>query len=409
MIHPDTMRRIDRWGGIPLCFLLSAVNRLIPSSAGSAARDPRRILIVQLSEMGAAVLARPALQHLQQQYPDAELFYLVFEEIKPGLELLDIVPPDRILTLATGSLPVLLRDTIRVIRLLRKKHVDAVLDFELFARCSTVLSRLSGAPVRVGFDNFAAEGLYRGRLLTHRVQYNCYRHISLNFLALCRALAADRTGAPLVKERITALDTERFLLAPDQQTTLAVREKLKQAGASIGPGSRVIILNPNASGMLPIRKWPLENYIRLARMLLKNQHWHVVLTGAAADLPEVTALHNAVNHDRCISLADRTTLKELVALYTISDVLVSNDSGPPHFAALTGIRIVVLFGPETPRLYAPLSPNLDVVYQGLACSPCVSAFNHRATPCTDNRCLKLIAPEDIYRRVASYLDGCAEG
>jgi len=67
-------------------------------------------------------------------------------------------------------------------------------------------------------------------------------------------------------------------------------------------------------------------------------------------------------------------------------------------ASLTAMPTFVLFGPETPALYVPLG-QATPLYAGLACSPCVSAYNQRQTPCTDNICLKVIAPERVYERV----------
>jgi ADP-heptose:LPS heptosyltransferase len=81
-------------------------------------------------------------------------------------------------------------------------------------------------------------------------------------------------------------------------------------------------------------------------------------------------------------------------LYGIADAMLTNDSGPGHFSAVTGLRTFVIFGPETPHLYGSLG-NSTPIYAGLACSPCVSAANHRKTPCTDNVCLQVIKPEVV--------------
>jgi ADP-heptose:LPS heptosyltransferase len=75
--------------------------------------------------------------------------------------------------------------------------------------------------------------------------------------------------------------------------------------------------------------------------------------------------------------------------------MLTNDSGPPHFAAVTDLPTFVLFGPETPHLYRSLGRSTPL-YAGLACSPCVSAANHRKTSCIDNRCLQAITPEQVF-------------
>jgi ADP-heptose:LPS heptosyltransferase len=83
-------------------------------------------------------------------------------------------------------------------------------------------------------------------------------------------------------------------------------------------------------------------------------------------------------------------------LFHHADLLVTNDGGPGHFASLTPIRTFMFFGPETSRLYGPLSPRATVFDLQLACSPCLSAYNHRQTFCDgDNQCLKQIAPGPV--------------
>jgi ADP-heptose:LPS heptosyltransferase len=83
--------------------------------------------------------------------------------------------------------------------------------------------------------------------------------------------------------------------------------------------------------------------------------------------------------------------------------MVTNDSGPAHFAAASGLPTIVLFGPETPHLYKPLG-NARALYAGLACSPCVSAHNHRKTACTDNVCMRAITVDEVFAAVAETLD-----
>ena len=85
--------------------------------------------------------------------------------------------------------------------------------------------------------------------------------------------------------------------------------------------------------------------------------------------------------------------------------MVSNDSGPPHFASVTGLHSFVLFGPETPALYGALGGRSTPIYLGLACSPCVSAANHRKTPCKDNVCLQRITPEQVFETLRPRLMG----
>ena len=83
--------------------------------------------------------------------------------------------------------------------------------------------------------------------------------------------------------------------------------------------------------------------------------------------------------------------------------MVTNDSGPAHFAAPTGLKTIVLFGPETPALYGAINPNAVFITAALACSPCVSAFNHRKSACNDPRCMTAISVETVTDRARALL------
>ena len=95
----------------------------------------------------------------------------------------------------------------------------------------------------------------------------------------------------------------------------------------------------------------------------------IIFTGDKSERDASWRIVREVNSPRAISLAGQTSLRELLVLFCLADVLVTNDSGPGHFAALTPIRALVLFGPETPALFGPVGKNQQVLYAGLACSP----------------------------------------
>jgi ADP-heptose:LPS heptosyltransferase len=127
----------------------------------------------------------------------------------------------------------------------------------------------------------------------------------------------------------------------------------------------------------------------------------VEITGSPDEQSEAEALA-ATCGPRCFSFAGKTSLAELPPLYSLAAVMVTNDSGPAHFAAASRLPTIVLFGPETPKLYQPLGSS-QAIYAGLACSPCVGAHNHRKTACSDNICMKAIGVEQVYAAVESVL------
>jgi ADP-heptose:LPS heptosyltransferase len=125
--------------------------------------------------------------------------------------------------------------------------------------------------------------------------------------------------------------------------------------------------------------------------------------GAGVDWAATHEVHQALAQERCIQFTGQTTFPELMDLFSIGHLLLTNDSGPAHFASLTLIHNFVFFGPETPRLYRPLSKNTHILYSDFPCSPCLTAYNHRNTPCRDNQCLQVISVDSVYDQVKIFL------
>ena len=148
----------------------------------------------------------------------------------------------------------------------------------------------------------------------------------------------------------------------------------------------------------------MDRFVEVIQSVLNHYHDVIILiTGASSEFNDAEYLQKKVNHERCVNSAGCFLFEELVPLYSVSELMLSNDSGPPHFAAVTDLPTFVIFGPETPALYRALG-NCTPIYAGLACSPCVSAWNHRKTSCNDNQCLKAISSEQVFLTIKPVLD-----
>ena len=405
-MNADLMRAIDYWIGIPLVFALTVVCRLrrLLGLARSPAGRPKHILFVQLAEMGTMVVAYPALRKARELHPDATLHFLCFTEVRSSVEILGIIPPDNIITVDAQSPLSFARDTLRFLWQARRRRIDTVINMEAFVRYSSVLSYLSGADRRVGFHRFNQEGLYCGDLLTHAVLHNAHIHAAHTFLDLVHALDAPSGQVPLVKRprSLDCLDVPR--LSADAAVTAGLWRKLRALHPDIGPFRKLVVLNPNASDRFPMRRWPLESFTELARRLLEDPDVFVLITGVAREKSEAGHVCARLGAPRALDLTGQTTLPELLHLFDLAHVLVTNDSGPAHFAALTGIHEVVFFGPEVPERYGPLSKRLDVIHTGYSCSPCIGPLNQRRSPCNDNRCLTGIPVEEVAALVHARLE-----
>jgi ADP-heptose:LPS heptosyltransferase len=398
----NLVRKIDYWVGIPACWCLTVVNRLIKPLSRRPPQPPEKFLFIELSEMGSAILAYPAIKALKKEYPLAELFFLIFEKNRASVDILKMIPEENILVIREKSPFYFFIDCLKVIFRMRREEIDCVFDLELFARITAIFSYLSAAPIRVGFHRFRMEGLYRGRLHTHWIQYNPQQHISKSFLSFVRVLGYPEKNWPALEEAISDQEIETASYEASESETTCLREKLKEFCPGIGPGYKLVLLNPSA-GEIPIRAWPVEKYIELTKLILSDPRNVVFLIGAGADWETTQQVYQALNLSRCVQFTGQTTFSELMDLFSIADLLITNDSGPAHFASLTGIKNFVFFGPETPRLYAPLGGNTQILYADFPCSPCLTAYNHRNTPCRDNKCLQSIPVDEVYALVKRQL------
>ena len=383
-------RNIDRFVGVPVCALLSLVERLCRKRPISV--PPKRILVLLLSEMGSLVLARPMFSYLKRRYPLVSIHVMVFEKNREVLDLLAVVPENNVLTLNDRSIGAFASDCLGILRRMRSLQFDVVIDCELFARVSSIFSYLSGASVRVGFHPYTQEGLYRGSYINRPVLYNPYRHISRQFLALAAALESDTHPVSKDAPSADSLEMPMFEIEPGERGEMT--ERLHADFPAI-QGKKLVLVYPSG-GILPIRAWPLEHYRRLCTALL-GEGYAVGIIGLQSDRSYAQAILDDCRSALCIDLTGYTkSVRELLALFYRASLLITNDGGPVHFSALTPIPSIVFFGPETPVLYGSLAENVHCFFLSLPCSPCLTAYNHRTSPCDgDNQCLKRIDPEQV--------------
>jgi ADP-heptose:LPS heptosyltransferase len=402
-MNVDRMRMIDHRVGVPLCFLATFLVRLLGRSVPAGTR-PRNVLFIELSEMGSTILADPAMKKARALW-DAELFFVIFSDNRGSLDFLKTIPDGNIFTLRVDSLFHLGLDTLRFLVWTRRRKIDTAIDLELFSRFTALLTGLSGASQRVGYHRFHNEGLYRGEMLTHRVAYNPHIHIAKNFIALINALASPKAEIPYSKSFIGDDEIRITPVKIPAATKKAMGDKIAKLVPGFDPArQRIVLFNPNASEMLPQRRWPATHFTELARQVLARWPDVVILiTGAPSERTEALALCEAVNDPRMINFAGESRLDQLPALYSLASLMITNDSGPGHFASVTAMPVLSLFGPETPELYGPLGPGRALT-AGLACSPCVSAANHRKTACREPVCMSAIQPARVTEAAAEFLD-----
>jgi ADP-heptose:LPS heptosyltransferase len=396
------LQRVDRWVGVPLCFALTLV-RSVAGRRADASAPLRNILFIKLAEQGSTVLAQAALRRAVELVGRESVYFIAFEDNRFILDLLGIIPEANVITLSFRGLPTLFSSSVGAMRKLWRLKLDAAIDMEFFARGSAALAFLSGAKRRVGFHAFFGAGPYRGNLMTHRLLYNPHLHTSQTFQTLVEALRYDPAELPTCSLSLATTNVESPPFTPKPAELEKVMDLVRRQTGGLRP---LILLNPNASDLLPLRRWPIDRYVELAKRLIERYPdvW-IGFTGAPDESAAAEALARQTGSSRCVSFAGKTTLRELLVLYTLAKVLVTNDSGPAHFATLTPIRVVTLFGPETPALFAARTPRNTVLWAGIVCSPCVNAYNNRQSSCKNNVCMQAITVEQVFEATCRANEG----
>jgi len=403
-MNVDTMRNVDYYAGVPLAFTGTLIRKTIDFFVPPKKVKPKNVLLIELSEMGSAILVDPAMRKLKKNI-EGELYFVIFSKNKVSLQLLETVPEKNIFTIDEDGIFNIAKTSLEFLKWCREKEIDSVIDLELFSRFTALLTATCGAQNRVGFHAFHNEGLYRGDFLTHKVAYNPHQHITKNFIALVDALLSEKQELPFTKRIIddSEMQIAKAVISDEEKESVIaiISDMYEGFDRDKNP---VILVNSNASDLLPQRRWDRENYGEVIKKILDyNANAIVLLTGAPAEKEGAQLLADYVGDKRCINFAGAVKFLQLPALYSVSAFMLTNDSGPAHFASITDMHTFVIFGPETPALYGSLGPSTPI-FAGMACSPCVSASNHRKTPCSDNQCIKVITPEWVFNTLKFKLD-----
>jgi lipopolysaccharide heptosyltransferase I len=318
-----------RGHGAPL-----AVPRSAPLANGSA--PPGRILIVRLSSMGDIIHALPVAAALRAAYPSAYISWLADERWRGLLE--QVQGLDAVLFVPRGSWAGIRSAVARV----RAERFDCVVDVQGLYK-SAILARLSGAPIRVGFDRrFTREG---GAALFYNVRVSPpHGHRIEKNLAL-----AARLGAVCAPRGASA--AQLFPLRVPAEAEAALRQELQSKNVQ-----HYFVLTPG--GGWRSKCWPAQRFGELHRRLAARTGWRGLISYGPGELPLAQAVRQAAGSPAPL-LMD-LDLPQLMAALRGAQLFVGGDTGPLHLAVALGTPVVGLYGPTDPVQTGPYSGE-DVV------------------------------------------------
>ena len=349
----------NRWKTPEPNFLLARYKRGVYLPPGISAHDLKafRILIRSSNWLGDAVMSVPAVRAIKNGRPDARVTVAAPVNIAPMWKLVPEV--DTIIPLPNDSL-------LPVISLLkRQRNFDVAILFPNSLRVA-LESWLSGIPRRVGY-----RGHWRRLLLNQTVRGprkpGPPEHHSLRFLRIARECGAETPNAqPLSRTSNIKRQTSKLGLCP---------------GAEYGPAKR----------------WLPERFAEVAAKVSAQSSAQWILFGTKNDIAIADQIAAAIG-DHCVNRIGHTTLDQLIDELRECRLLLTNDTGTMHLAALLGVPVVAIFGSTEPRLTGPLGDGHIILRHHVECSPCFL----RECP-IDFRCMKAVRSEEVADAVLSIL------
>ncbi|HMT09298.1 MAG TPA: lipopolysaccharide heptosyltransferase II [Pyrinomonadaceae bacterium] len=334
-----------------------------------------KILVRGTNWIGDAVMSIPALRELRRIFPEDQITLLT-RSWADGL-FQDASFIDEIVSYDKAKWPV--RDILDNSKFLKRDNFDlAVLLPNSFE--SAITAFLTKIPRRIGYNKDV-----RGLLLTDPIavpEWKDRRHEAYYYVNLVQNVER----LLLNRETVGRFEYDGKLEVSDERKS-AARKFLIENGIDFG---RPTVALGVGSANSRAKRWPVENYAKLAEMIANDANQNVVLIGSK-DEESTAAEVEAHCKVKLVNVAGKTDLAMAAAILARSDLMISNDMGLAHLAPAVGTRTIVLFGPTNPETTRPFSPNAFVLREPVDCAPCML----RDCP-IDHRCMTRITPERVF-------------
>ncbi len=327
-------------------------------------KNYQNIAIIETAFLGdiALSLFLPAL--IKSCHPNVKIHFVTLPKAKSLVENCRAI--DNFIAFDKHNTNKGIGGILEISKQLKAKLVDLIIAPHRSAKTS-ILAWLSKPKFSIGFRNSALGFLYK-----KTVPYKPYLHqIDRNFELLKIFVDIEfRQHLPKVQFDFSKINSNNFSFLNNPTKTI-----------SIAPGS-----------VWKTKQWKLNHYTELCKKFI-SQDFQVVLLGGTEDSAicnEIQTLTGAIN------LAGKTSLIETLFILTKSELLITNDSSPTHFATLVDCPCITIFGPTSPNFgFTPRSTKNKVIYSKTDCSPC-SLHGYNTCPLGHHKCMENISPEVVF-------------
>ncbi len=353
----------NRWKTPLPHFLLSRYKRghFIPPAMPPESLQPFRILIRAPNWLGDSIMSVPAVRAIKAGRADAHLTVAAPEKSAPMWKL--VAEVDKVLAIPERSLFA----TVRLLRKERSFEVAILFPNSLRSALEAWLARI---PRRAGYRGHGRSWLIN-QVIGQRLKPGPPAHHAQRYLRIAKEIGAAMPAG----SEVSFLNT--WPVAPNGKIRIGL-----SPGAEYGPAKR----------------WLPERFAEAAMAISDEHQVEWLLFGTTSDVEVGKTIAGALG-DRCINRIGQTSLAQLIDELRECRLLLTNDTGSMHLAALLGIPVVAIFGSTEPALTGPLGSGHTILRHHVECSPCFL----RECP-LDFRCMKAVTTEEVTKAILAGLD-----
>ena len=333
-------------------------------------------LVIRPGGLGDGIMSIPLLRSIKENFPNSKTTLLCLKKTKAVFECIPYY--DNIYILDH------IKDIIRFFKesILLRNDYDIVFDLEQFRKVTSLISCISGANIRIGFDTNKRRLLY-----TNFVTYPNEK----NFESVNMVRQLEVIGVNVSKEEAENI---KFTLPK------SVEERGLSILKSVNINTKHDFIVAVFPGVLKLHhRWKMAEFANLIKIILhEDNKTRVLLMGTPADIPDSEEVMGYIgNNEKVVNLVGKTKFIESLGILKACEILISCDGGAVYMGASMGCKTISIWGPGVMERFKPPGDDHVGIRKNYYCIPCVNYSRLGEFPaCPYNRrCINDITASEV--------------